>query len=57
MTNELEEAMFVDRLQLVAVAHPSEVEVYPNEGLTSAAEVQTLHDAQRATSTGCLGRP
>jgi Tfp pilus assembly protein PilF len=34
VTNELEEALFVDRLQLVAVAHPQEVEVYPNEGLT-----------------------
>ncbi len=34
VTNELEEAMFVDRLQLVSVAHPKGVEVYPNEGLT-----------------------
>ncbi len=34
VTNELEEALFVDRLQLVAVAHPEGVEVYPNEGLT-----------------------
>lgn len=33
VTNELEEALFVDRLQLVAVSHPSGVEVYPNEGL------------------------
>lgn len=38
MTNELEEALFVDRIQLVAVAHPSSVEVYPNEGLRSPAE-------------------
>ncbi|HYY93130.1 MAG TPA: FG-GAP-like repeat-containing protein [Pyrinomonadaceae bacterium] len=34
VTNELEETMFVDRLQLIAVAHPSEVEVYPNEGMS-----------------------
>ena len=34
MTNELEEALFVDRVQLIAVAHPQGVEVYPNEGLT-----------------------
>ena len=34
VTNELEEALFVDRLQLIAVAHPQGVEVYPNEGLT-----------------------
>ncbi|HEX5475249.1 MAG TPA: FG-GAP-like repeat-containing protein [Vicinamibacterales bacterium] len=35
MANELEEAMFVDRLQLVAVDHPEDVDVYPNEGLKS----------------------
>jgi tetratricopeptide (TPR) repeat protein len=35
VTNELEEAMFVDRLQLLAVAHPADVDVYPNEGLKS----------------------
>jgi tetratricopeptide (TPR) repeat protein len=33
VTNELEEVLYVDRLQLVAVAHPSETEVYPNEGM------------------------
>ena len=35
VTNELEEAMYVDRIQLVAVAHPAGVDVYPNEGLKS----------------------
>jgi tetratricopeptide (TPR) repeat protein len=35
ITNELEEALFVDRVQLVAVAHPAGVEVHPNEGLRS----------------------
>ena len=34
VTNELEEAVFADRFQLVAVDHPQGVEVYPNEGLT-----------------------
>jgi tetratricopeptide (TPR) repeat protein len=34
--NELEEVLFVDRLQLVSVAHPRNVEVYPNEGLLNA---------------------
>lgn len=34
VTNELEEALFVDRLRLVAVAHPAGVDVFPNEGMT-----------------------
>ncbi|MDX6695200.1 MAG: hypothetical protein QOF02_2803 [Blastocatellia bacterium] len=33
VTNELEEALFIDRLQLLAVAHPIGTEVYPNEGM------------------------
>ncbi len=33
VTNELEEALFIDRLQLVAIAHPRGVQVYPNEGM------------------------
>jgi tetratricopeptide (TPR) repeat protein len=33
ITNELEEVLYVDRLQLVALAHPADVEVYPNEGM------------------------
>ena len=35
ITNELEEAMFLDRVQLVAVDHPRGSEVYSNEGLRS----------------------
>jgi hypothetical protein len=34
VTNELEEALFVDRLALYAVDHPANVEIYPNEGMT-----------------------
>jgi tetratricopeptide (TPR) repeat protein len=34
VTNELEEALFLDHVQLIAVAHPQDTEVYPNEGLT-----------------------
>jgi tetratricopeptide (TPR) repeat protein len=34
VTNELEESMFVDRLQLIALAHPEGTEVYPNEGMS-----------------------
>ncbi|MGA9772652.1 MAG: FG-GAP-like repeat-containing protein [Blastocatellia bacterium] len=33
VTNELEEVLYVDRLQLIAVAHPADTEVYPNEGM------------------------
>ena len=35
VTNELEEALFVDRLGLVAVDHPADVEIHPREGLVS----------------------
>ena len=35
VTNELEEALFVDQLQLIAIAHPRDIEIYPNEGLVS----------------------
>ncbi len=34
VTNELEEALFVDRLQLLVVTHPQGAEVYPNEGMS-----------------------
>lgn len=34
VTNELEEAMFVDRLQLLVLTHPAGTEVYPNEGMS-----------------------
>ena len=33
VTNELEEALFVDRLSLLAVTHPPGVEIYPDEGM------------------------
>ena len=34
VTNELEETLFVDRLQLLAIAHPRGLDVFPNEGMT-----------------------
>jgi Flp pilus assembly protein TadD len=34
VTNELEEALFLDRLSLLAVTHPAEVEIHPSEGMT-----------------------
>jgi Tfp pilus assembly protein PilF len=49
MTNELEEVMYVDRLQLLAVDHPADTEVYPNEGLKSPPrppfQLYTVRDA------------
>jgi hypothetical protein len=33
VTNELEEALFVDHLDLLAVTHPADVVVFPDEGL------------------------
>ena len=48
VTNELEEALFVDRLQLHAIAHPIGVEVYPNEGLTVPPQPFKIHAARNA---------
>jgi Tfp pilus assembly protein PilF len=42
VTNELEEALFLDRLRLFAVDHPADVAVFPNEGL-GAAPRRPLH--------------
>jgi tetratricopeptide (TPR) repeat protein len=36
VTNELEEVLFLDRVRLIAVTHPADVDVYPNEGLAGA---------------------
>jgi hypothetical protein len=36
VTNELEEGLFVDRLRLLAVDHPKNVLVFPNEGMGAA---------------------
>jgi len=34
VTNELEEVLFLDHVQLLAVDHPDEIDVYPDEGMT-----------------------
>ena len=46
VTNELEEALFLDRAQLISVAHPQGTEVYPNEGLKPSAEPFRLFAAR-----------
>jgi Tfp pilus assembly protein PilF len=48
VTNELEEAVFLDRLQLVAVSHPAGIEVYPNEGLRAAPEPLRIYSTRDA---------
>jgi Flp pilus assembly protein TadD len=34
VTNELEEVLYLDRVRLLALDHPGDVEVYPDEGMT-----------------------
>jgi Tfp pilus assembly protein PilF len=48
VTNELEEALFADRFQLVAIDHPEEVAVYPNEGMTDPPRAFKLFAARDA---------
>lgn len=55
VTNELEEVLYLDQLQLMTIAHPSDVQVYPNEGMTVEAKpyrlfgVRTPHTPARVT--------
>ena len=35
VTNELEEVLYLDRLRLLAIDHPADVLVFPDEGMTS----------------------
>jgi len=48
VTNELEEALFVDKVQLISVAHPEGVEVFPNEGLTVPPQPFKLYSTRDA---------
>ena len=34
VTNELEETLYADRFELVAITHPRDIDVFPDEGLT-----------------------
>jgi hypothetical protein len=48
VTNELEEAVFLDRLELVSVDHPAGVDVHPNEGLRAAPEPLRIYTTRSA---------
>ena len=43
VTNELEEAVFLDQVELVTLTHPDDIELYPNEGMTEPAKAYRLH--------------
>ena len=47
VTNELEEALFVDQLALLEVTHPADVSVFPDEGLRSTARPFRLWATRR----------
>ena len=48
VTNELEEALFADQFQLIAVDHPRGVEVYPNEGMSDPPRPFKLYATRSA---------
>jgi hypothetical protein len=50
ITNELEETLFADALQLVSVVHPADVEIYPNEGMTDPPKPYRLFGARDLAS-------
>jgi hypothetical protein len=43
VTNELEETLFLDHLQLLSVAHPAGVDIFPNEGMTDPGKPHRIH--------------
>lgn len=48
VTSELEETLFLDRVQLLAVRHPAAVDIYPNEGMTVPPKPERLHAVRDA---------
>jgi cytochrome c-type biogenesis protein CcmH/NrfG len=48
VTNELEEALFADQFQLIAVDHPRGLEVYPNEGMSDPPRPFKLYATEDA---------
>jgi cytochrome c-type biogenesis protein CcmH/NrfG len=59
VTNELEEVLYLDRLRLLAVDHPADVLVYPDEGMTAppkAFRLVAVRDPRTPASTDHRGR-
>ena len=55
ITNELEEALFLDRAQLIAVDHLPSVEVHPAEGLTATPRpFELFHAADARTPVAAV---
>ena len=48
VTNELEEALFADRFQLIAVDHSQDAQVYPNEGMSDPPKPFQLYATRNA---------
>jgi hypothetical protein len=48
ITNELEEAMFLDQVQLLSVAHPEGTDVYPAEGMGAQLQQSALYTVRGA---------
>ncbi len=48
VTNELEEAVYADQFRLIAIDHPDDVEVFPNEGMTDPPKPFKLFATRRA---------
>jgi tetratricopeptide (TPR) repeat protein len=50
VTNELEETVFLDQTRLIAIDHPADIEVYPDEGLKATPPRFRLHAARGAAA-------
>ena len=59
VTNELEEVLYVDEVRLLAVDHPADVSVYPDEGMTAPPKpfrLFAVRDARPVKATDSRGR-
>ncbi len=43
MNDQLEEVMFIDQARLLAIDHPSDIQIYPNERLMTASPFPEFH--------------